>query len=115
MVYSIPDQGRKVLSEIPVMDVCYSSFEQSVASRSPSSEPEQTSAATTATLQNRIHPGQSTEVDLSSRICPPTKASEIRADLDQCLQLPVLLGSDDHPQVLLKFGIRLSPHKLFTN
>ena len=44
-----------------------------------------------------------------------TEAGEISADLDQCLQLPVLLGSDDHPQVLLKFGIRLSPHKQFTN
>ena len=44
-----------------------------------------------------------------------TGAGEIRADLDQCPQLSVLLGSDDYPQVLLKFGIRLSPHKLFTN
>ena len=26
-----------------------------------------------------------------------TEAGEIRADLDQCLQFPVLLGSDDHP------------------
>ena len=43
------------------------------------------------------------------------EAGEIRANLNQCLKFPVLLGSNDHPQVFLEFRIRLSQHKLFTD
>ena len=44
-----------------------------------------------------------------------TEAGEIRANLNQCLQFPVLLGSNNHPQVFLEFRIRLSLHELFTD
>ena len=44
-----------------------------------------------------------------------TEAGEIRANLNQCLQFPVLLGSNNHPQVFLEFRIRQSPHELFTD
>ena len=44
-----------------------------------------------------------------------TEADEIRANLNQYLKFPVFLCLNDHPQVFLKFRIRLSPHKLFTD
>ena len=43
------------------------------------------------------------------------KAGKIRTHLDQCLEFPVLLGTNHHPQVLLELRIRLSPHKLLTD
>ena len=43
------------------------------------------------------------------------KAGKIRTHLDQCLEFPVLLGTNHHPQVLLELWIRLSAHKLLTD
>ena len=43
------------------------------------------------------------------------KAGKIRTHLDQCLEFPVLLGTNHHPQVLIELWIRLSAHKLLTD
>ena len=43
------------------------------------------------------------------------KAGKIRTHLNKCLEFPVLLGTNHHPQVLFEFRIRLSAHKLLTD
>ena len=44
-----------------------------------------------------------------------TKAGKICTHLNQCLEFPVLLGTNHHPQVLFELRIRLSAHKLLTD
>ena len=43
------------------------------------------------------------------------KAGKIRTHINQCLEFPVLLGTNHHPQVLFELLIRLSVHKLLTD
>ena len=47
------------------------------------------------------------------RGCDQTR--EIRTNLDQRLKFSILLGPDDHPEVLLKFRVRLASDELFRN
>ena len=43
------------------------------------------------------------------------KAGKIRAHFNQCLEFPVLLGTNHYPQVLFELRFRLSTYKLLTD